>query len=231
MLKPFAFATSLFLLGHAYGQAVPPGSMSVAVPAQSTVEAAHLAWRSYNTGKPEIPTGYTDEAGARAAKLYAPPGFKIVGAQNDAASGFQAIAYQRTDGSGKTTIAIRGTDEALNDLGRADVVGIGMREVVATSRIPLVNPIEPMPGASTPLVNPAAVLLNTSITAANSEIERQLWDGAVLHIESKPIAANSSFRARIARAVSRRRILLELISLPFSVTSGSAIAHINPSIT
>ena len=170
MLKPFVFAASLFSLGYASGQAVPPGSMSVAVPAQSTVEAAHLAWRSYNTGKPEIPTGYTDEAGARAAKLYAPPGFKIVGAQNDAASGFQAIAYQRTDGSGKTTIAIRGTDEALNDLGRADVVGIGMREVVATSRIPPMNPLQTVPGTSMTMVNPAAVLPNTSITAANSAI-------------------------------------------------------------
>ncbi len=170
MLKPVVFAAFLFSLGPAHGQAVPPGSMSAAVPAQSTVESAHLAWRSYNTGKPTLPDGYTDEAGARAAKLYAPPGYKIVGAQNDTASGFQAMAYQRTDGSGKALIAIRGSDEALNDLGRADVVGIGMREVVATSRIPLVNPVERMSGTSTPLVNPAAVLLNTSITAANAAI-------------------------------------------------------------
>ena len=174
MRMPTGIAVFLLSLGCAHGQGVPRATMAVSAPSQNTVEAAHLAWRSYNHGKPEIPEDkFVDKQGALAAQLYAPPGYQIVGAKNDTASGFQAMAYQRTDGTGKTIISIRGTEpnrEAFNDLVRADIAGIGMREVVAPSRIPPVNPLQTVPGTSMTMVNPAAVLLNTSIASANSAI-------------------------------------------------------------
>ena len=170
------FLFSVLVTSGAYGQAVPPGSMSSAVPATSTVEAAHLSWRSYNEGKPDLPSGYTDEARARAANLYAPPGYKIVGAQNDPASGFQAMAYQRTDGSGKTTIAIRGTElgrggrERLNDLGFADIAGIGMNEIVAPSRIPPVNSAMSPGDPRIPITNAAISVTNAAISTTASAV-------------------------------------------------------------
>lgn len=218
-------ACSLLIVvaGGAQGQAVPPGSMSSAVPATSTVEAAHLSWRSYNDGKPELPAGYTNEAGARSANLYSPPGYKIVGAQNDPGSGFQAIAYQRTDGTGKTTIAFRGTEtgrgarELINDLGRTDIAGIGMSEVVAPSRIPPANTAISSLDPRMPVANAVVNATNATINVTASAVGSAALSGQLTQARE--------FTSRIAAVVPNEAISFTGHSL------GGAIAQVESART